>query len=158
MESMIAMTEPAAREGFQPPQAEAPSPPAVQNRGNGPSPQPPQSQLTPVPAPAPAPAPVQRDEWPIRVKLLYKPIRGMNSEELKELVFREPTGGDINRYGNPCRIDSAGEVMIDEIKMTRIMAALSGLLPPLIDFMDPRDWNSCAFRLRNFFLPDLAAW
>jgi hypothetical protein len=73
-------------------------------------------------------------------------------------VFREPTAGDINRYGNPCRIDVTGEVLIDEQKMTRVIASLSGILPPLIDAMDPRDWNSCAYRLRSFFLPEVAAW
>jgi hypothetical protein len=104
----------------------------------------------------PPPAPVE--VWPITVRLLHKQIRGMKGELLKELTFREPTGGDINRHGNPCRVNFEGEVIIDEQKMMRIMAALSGLLPPLLDPMDPRDWNSCAFRLRNFFLPEPAAW
>ena len=38
--------------------------------------------------------------------------------------------------------------------MTLMMAALSGILPPFLERMDPRDWNSCAYRLRGFFLPD----
>jgi hypothetical protein len=42
--------------------------------------------------------------------------------------------------------------------MMRVMAALSGVLLPLLEPMDTRDWNSCAYRLRNFFLPDLGAW
>jgi Phage tail assembly chaperone proteins, E, or 41 or 14 len=137
-------------------------------RQNGPTPSQPQPQAQPTPTvidvtpePPPietAPPPERIETWPITVKLLHKPIRGMKNEVLKELSFREPTGGDINRYGNPCRIDFEGNVIIDEQKMHRVMAALSGLLPPLLEGMDPRDWNSCAFRLRNFFLPELAAW
>jgi hypothetical protein len=98
------------------------------------------------------------DIWPLRVRLLHKPIRDEKNQEVRELAFREPTGGDINRYGNPVVIDLNGNGIIDEIKMTRMMAALSGLLPPFLEMMDPRDWNSCAYRLRVFFLPDPAAW
>jgi hypothetical protein len=105
---------------------------------------------------APPPTPVE--VWPVRVKLLHKPVKNMRGESVDELVFREPTGGDINRYGNPCRINSDGEVMIDEPKMARVMAALCGILLPNLEAMDPRDWNSCAYRLRNFFLPEVAAW
>jgi hypothetical protein len=105
---------------------------------------------------APPPAPVET--WPVHVKLLHKKIKNDRNELVDELVFRQPTGGDINRYGNPCRIDYSGEVQIDEQKMHRIMSALAGILPPTLEQMDPRDWNSCAYRLRSFFLPDLAAW
>ena len=108
---------------------------------------------------APPPAPVDRvDEWPIRVKLLHKQVRNNRNEPVDELVFREPTAGDINRYGNPCRIGIDGEVLFDEQKMLRVIAALSGILLPNLEQMDPRDWNSCAYRLRSFFLPEVAAW
>lgn len=109
--------------------------------------------------PAPPPAPVDRvDEWPVRVKLLHKQVRNNRNEPVDELVFREPTAGDINRYGNPCRIGIDGEVLFDEQKMFRVIAALSGILLPNLEQMDPRDWNSCAYRLRSFFLPEVAAW
>jgi len=150
------------REGFQNPTAGgAPLQPI--NGGNGPI-----IDARPNPAPNPVPQPPVEepqvappppvDQFPITVKLLYRPIRGNNQEELHSLTFREPTGGDINRCGNPCRVNSDGDVVIDEKKMSLIMANLSGVLSPLLDRMDPRDWNSCAYRLRNFFLPDLAAW
>jgi len=112
----------------------------------------------------PTPLPESHDDipleqaWPIKVRLLHKPIRDNEGKEVRELVFREPTGGDINRYGNPVRINQDGDVVIDERKMTFIMAALTGILSPLLERMDPRDWNSCAYRLRSFFLPDPAAW
>ena len=67
------------------------------------------------------------------------------------MSLREPRAGDINRYGNPVRVNQDGDVIIDERKMTYMMAALSGILPPFIEEMDPRDWNSCAYRLRAFF-------
>ena len=98
------------------------------------------------------------EQWPIKVKLLYKPIRNNRNEEIREVILREPRAGDINRYGNPVRINQDGDVVIDERKMTYIMAALSDVLPPFIEMMDPRDWNSVAYRLRRFFLPDPAAW
>jgi hypothetical protein len=100
----------------------------------------------------------EEESWPITVRLLHKPVRNPKGEYVKELSFREPTGGDINRYGNPCRINADGDVVIDERKMTLVMAALAGILQPHLEAMDPRDWNSCAYRLRGFFLPEAAAW
>jgi hypothetical protein len=102
--------------------------------------------------------PLPAEVWPVKVKLMHRAIRNNSGEETRELSFREPTGGDINRYGNPVRVNQEGDVVIDERKMTTIMAALSGVLQPLIERMDPRDWNSCAYRLRGFFLPDPQAW
>ena len=98
------------------------------------------------------------DKWPVVVKLLYKPLVIPGDKTYTELSFREPRGGDINRYGNPIRVNQDGDVIIDERKMTYMIAALSNVLPQFIEEMDPRDWNSCAYRLRRFFLPDPAAW
>jgi len=110
------------------------------------------------PSPAEMPPLSAADEWPITVKLLYKSIRNNKNDEIREVVLREPRAGDINRYGNPVRVNQDGDVLIDERKMTYIIAALSDILPPFIETMDPRDWNSVAYRLRRFFLPDPAAW
>jgi hypothetical protein len=109
---------------------------------------------------APEPTPFERvaETWPIKVKLIHKPIRDNKGNELRELSFRQPTGGDINRYGMPVRIDMDGDVQMDEKKMTLMMTALTGVMTPFLEAMDPRDWSSCAYRLRNFFLPDPAAW
>jgi hypothetical protein len=152
------MNVPPARDGFVDPSRPAPpeAPPIRQGDGNGLGASQPVIDQPPIES-RPPPAAVE-PAWPIRVKLLHKPIRNERNELVHELAFREPTGGDINRYGNPTRITLDGEVVIDEQKMMRVMAALSGLLPPLLEPMDPRDWNSCAYRLRNFFLPDLGAW
>jgi len=127
-----------------------------------------------MPPPDLEPSPVEQDEaqaavagpmveiipdtWPVVVKLLYKPLVIPGGPTYTELSFREPRGGDINRYGNPCRVNQDGEVLIEERKMHFIMAALSGVLPPYLEMLDPRDWNSCAYRLRHFFAPDPRAW
>jgi hypothetical protein len=99
-----------------------------------------------------------KEIWPITVKLLHKMGRNNKNEPIAELTFREPTGGDINRYGNPVYIDQNGAVMIDERKMNMMISSLSGVSPPFLNALDPRDWNSCAYRLRGFFVPEGAAW
>lgn len=101
---------------------------------------------------------IVQDTWPVVVRLLYKPLVIPGGPTYTELSFREPRGGDINRYGNPCRVNQEGDVLIEERKMHYIMAALSGVLPPYLEMLDPRDWNSCAYRLRHFFAPDPRAW
>ena len=113
-------------------------------------------------APEPPPPESEPEEyvetWPIKVKLLHKPIRDNKGVERRELSFRQPTGADINRNGLPVRIDVNGDVVMDERKMTLMMTALTGVMTPFLETMDPRDWASCAYRLRNFFLPDPGAW
>ena len=99
-----------------------------------------------------------KEVWPVKVKLLHKTIRDGKGTEIKELSFRQPTGADINRHGMPVRVDQMGDVQIDEQKMSLMMTALSGVMTPFLEQMDPRDWASCAYRLRGFFLPDPAAW
>ena len=104
-------------------------------------------------APLPPPEPERAPElWPLKVKLL-KPVRDNKGDMLHELSFRQPTGADINRHGLPVRIDIYGDVQIDERKMTAMMTALTGVMTPFLETMDTRDWTSCAYRLRNFFLP-----
>jgi hypothetical protein len=159
-------SQPTFREGFQtPPPAEAP-------QTAGPRDTPPQpplpTQLKPEPPQIePALSEVDRirgeiksaaEQWPITVNLLYRPIKNDHGDEVNSLTFREPRAAEINRIGNPTRMLWDGEIVIEERKMTYIMGALCGILPPLLEQMDPRDWNSCALRLRKFFLPDLRAW
>jgi hypothetical protein len=107
--------------------------------------------------------PQDAPEWPLTIKLLHKPIQKSRTEMLHEITFREPNTLDIVRCGgNPCRIEIADvggsravfNAVIDDRKMMTLMANLSGLLEPQIQKMDPRDYNSCAYRLRSFFLPE----
>jgi hypothetical protein len=94
---------------------------------------------------------------PITVKL-RKPIQA-NGEEVSELVFREPNGGDIERCGNPVDIDPfQGETVklsFNEKKMTQMMSRLASVPPSSIRMMNPKDWNSIAWQLLPFFTPDL---
>lgn len=138
-----------AREGFidddDRPQATAPAP-----------------ERTPAPAvdepAADVPADPVPDTWPKRMKLVFKPIPDNKNRMISELSFREPTAADIMRHGNPARWDSRGELVVDEAKMTMIISALSGIFSSEIEKMDPRDWNSAAYLLRHFFLPDARAY
>lgn len=139
------MNKPQKREGFQ---VDDERPALDATKASEPAPEDDQQQE----------ADIVQEDWPIKVRLMHRPIRNNKGEDVRELSFREPTGGDINRCGNPVRINQDGDVIIDERKMTLIMSALTGVLSPLLERMDPRDWNSCAYRLRGFFLPDPAAW
>ena|SRR5215472_15202035 len=110
------------------------------------------------PSPAEDAAPAWAETWPLVVTLHNKPIRNTKGELVRELKLREPRAGDINRFGNPVRINQDGDVVWDERKMTYMIAALSDILVPFIEDMHPRDWNTVAMKLRNFFLPDPRAW
>jgi hypothetical protein len=153
---------PTIREGFvidqqQDKPATQPAPAQTAQQPPMPPPMPP-PELTPSPVDQPDAIKIDQDVWPVVVKLLYKPLQIPGGPLLQELSFREPRGSDINRYGNPCRVNQEGDVLIEERKMHYIMAALSGIQPPFLELLDPRDWNSCAYRLRHFFAPDPRAW
>src|SRR5262245_11158846 len=130
------------REGFQATTAPPPEPP----QGNPPQ-QPLPSQMKSEPPQLEAPLSefdqIRKDisdnaeEWPIKVELLYRPIRNDKGEEVRVLTFREPRASEINRIGNPTRMLWDGEIIIEERKMTHIMGALCGILPPLLEAMDP---------------------
>ena len=137
------MNKPSKREGFvsnaQPLDDEVVTGPVIDN--------------TPPPEPEPDPEPEPfKETWPVKVKLLHKPVRNMKGEMVRELVFREPTGGDINRNGNPCMVDqNGGDVIIIDRKMTTMMAALSGILQPFLENMDPRDWRFLCLQVAGVF-------
>ena len=82
-----------------------------------------------------------------------------NGDEVNELTFREPTAADIERVGNPVNIDMLSgdvpKVTFDARAMTQMMALLATVPPSTIRQMHPRDWNSAAWQLASFFIPDL---
>ena len=154
------------REGFIEP-TEAPAAPRVvqppyQAPPRARTAEPPQGQTASMPPPVmedpppqDEPIPVFEVSWPLQVKLVHtKPVRTAKNESVDTLSLRQPTGADINRYGNPVRMNADGDLVIDERKMTLMIAALSGLLSPTVETLDSRDWNSIAYRLRPFFLPE----
>jgi len=81
-----------------------------------------------------------------------------NGDEVSELKFREPTAGDIERTGNPVIIDMMSgdtpKVTFDAKSMTQMMALLATVPPSTIRQMHPKDWNTAAWSLASFFMPD----
>jgi hypothetical protein len=118
----------------------------------------------PEPAEANAPPPLDLNappptvQWPVTLKLLYKPTRNTKNEVIHALLLRAPTARDIMQCGIPARLATNGDVIADPDAMTRMLAALSDVYPPLIEALDARDWVSCAFFLQRFFLPNSATW
>jgi Phage tail assembly chaperone proteins, E, or 41 or 14 len=99
------------------------------------------------------------DAGPLRIPLVHKPVQA-NGEEIKELVFREPTGNDIINIGNPVNLDIAAlqngekKITFDGKIMSTMMATLAGVPPSTIKMMHTKDWNNAAWLLSGFFTPD----
>jgi len=93
---------------------------------------------------------------PVVIKL-RKPIIA-NGDEVNELTFREPTAADIERVGNPVNVDMISgdtpKLTFEAKSMTQMMALLATVPPSAIRQMHPRDWNTAAWSLASFFMPD----
>lgn len=88
---------------------------------------------------------------------LNVPVK-FGEESIEEIVYRKPTGADIIRCGHPLKINftaSPPEFTFDEQKMGRMMSALAGQPPSVIDRLDPNDWSTYAWAIAGFFTPDL---
>jgi|SRR4029077_930455 hypothetical protein len=89
---------------------------------------------------------------------LRKPVIA-HGEEVKELRFREPTAGDIERCGNPVNIefneDGKPKMTFNEKAMSAMMSQLATVPTSTIKMMNTRDWNTAAWNLASFFMPDL---
>lgn len=119
----------------------------------------PVEELTKAPIPVP-----ELPEWPLVIPLRHKPIKRSEVDIVSELKFREPTAFDLIKCGgNPCRLEvsemlTGNRVVyswtIDDSRMMRLMANLCGVLEPQLQRMDPRDYATCAYKLRYFFIPD----
>lgn len=90
---------------------------------------------------------------------LTKAVPSGDGTEVKELKFREPTGGDIERCGQPLLIDMlSGEtpkISFDTKAMSAMMAVLAAVPPSTIRHMNAADWNTAAWSLARFFMPVL---
>jgi len=99
-----------------------------------------------------------KSDEPLTVKL-RKPIQGGDGVEVLELKFREPTAADIEACGNPVNIDFfSGEVpkvSFDAPSMSKMLSRLAAVPPSSIKKLNTRDWNSAAWTLARFFLPDM---
>jgi hypothetical protein len=88
---------------------------------------------------------------------LRKPVTA-NGETVMEITFREPTGGDIERIGNPITVglyENQPKMHFEAQTMTLMMAHLAGVPPSTIRSLHPKDWENGAWKLANFFMPDL---
>jgi len=105
------------------------------------------------------PADLSMDEAPIDEHsfdhILSKPIQA-HGEELRELHWREPTGGDIEMAGNPVYLDFSGaapSITFNEKKMANMMSRLCGVPPSSIRALTAKDWNAVAWKMFKFFTP-----
>jgi hypothetical protein len=82
-----------------------------------------------------------------------------NGEEVMELMFREPSGGDIMRCGNPVNVDFSQDppkISYEPGAMTRMLAQLATVPPSTIERLTAKDWETAALMVTGFFLPDLS--
>ena len=89
---------------------------------------------------------------------LEKPIHA-HGEELRRLSWREPTGADIERAGNPIVVDFFGEkpsLTFAEKKMSAMISALCQIPPSSVRQLTAGDWNAIAWKLVRFFMPRAA--
>ena len=87
--------------------------------------------------------------------VLSKPIQA-HGDELRILRWREPTGGDIERAGNPVQLDFSGEnptMTFNERKMAAMISTLTAIPPSSVRQLTAKDWNAIAWRLFRFFTP-----
>ena len=87
--------------------------------------------------------------------VLSRPIDA-HGEKVTVLRWREPTGGDIERAGNPIIVDFFGEkpsLTFNEKKMSAMMSLLAAVPPSGIKQLTAGDWNSIAWKLVRFFMP-----
>jgi hypothetical protein len=89
---------------------------------------------------------------------LRKPVIA-NGDEVNELTFREPTAADIERCGNPVNLDffqgDTPKATFNEKAMVQMMATLAAVPPSTIRGLHTRDWNTIAWSLASFFMPEL---
>ena len=109
-----------------------------------------QAEKTPAPEPQAAFQPIK---VPLRKKIYDK-----DAAYVSEVEFREPSAGDIERCGQPVILDLSYDpprATFDEKKMTAMISALSSVPIGFVRTMHPKDWNTCAWAIAGFFIPDL---
>lgn len=90
----------------------------------------------------------------IRISLT-RPVPA-HGEEIAELSFREPTGGDIARCGNPVKFNFSAdppEISFDEAKMAKMLSLLAGVPESSIARLTAADWMTSAYSVAGFFFP-----
>jgi hypothetical protein len=102
-------------------------------------------------------APVAIDEMPedLLSHKLTKPIPA-HGEDILVLRWREPTGLDIEKAGNPITLEGVGldrpRLSFDEKKMAAMISRLAAIPPSSVQKLAARDWNAIAFKVFRFFM------
>jgi hypothetical protein len=89
---------------------------------------------------------------------LTKPIHAYG-EDLSELTFREPSGGDIAAAGMPVRFDlskAEPDIEFNATEMTAMLSRLASVPPSSIALLTAGDWISAAYAVAPFFVPGAA--
>jgi len=86
---------------------------------------------------------------------LSKPIQA-HGDMISILRWREPTGGDIEKAGNPISIEVVPDtgrykVAFDEKKMAAMIAQLASIPPSSVRSLRASDWTAIATKVFRFF-------
>lgn len=95
-------------------------------------------------------------EWPKVLKLRKSVIA--NGDPVTELTFREPTVEDLQRCGDPARIDYFGgepKVVYNDTAVSAMMSTLAAVPPSTIKSLHLKDWKNGRLLLTLPFLEDL---
>lgn len=110
-----------------------------------------------MPPPSQPAAPEQSEVRPPdeRKHILQKPVMAYG-RELTELVFREPTGMDILKHGNPVVFDpltTPPKITHDWPRMVPMLSDLAKVPMSTISQLHPQDLVACAWIVTPFFMP-----
>ncbi|MEY9179721.1 hypothetical protein ABIA41_001156 [Bradyrhizobium sp. USDA 313] len=100
--------------------------------------------------------PAAPDDNRIRV-VLDKPVIA-HGDKITELIFREPTGADIEAAGVPATIDFSVDpprIAFNQREMSAMMVQLAAVPPSTIRSLSSQDWINSAWKLSRFFVPRL---
>jgi hypothetical protein len=100
-------------------------------------------------------APAEEEQPTSFEQVLSKPIQA-HGDHIDTLRWREPTGGDIERAGNPVYLDFSGPtptITFNEKKMAAMMSVLCAIPPSSVRSLTAKDWNAVAWKLFRFFTP-----
>ena len=97
--------------------------------------------------------------WPLKVQLAnpidIRATDGTQQAYITELEFRQPTGADLIACGIPVSVDyRTNSPRIEPDVMAVMIARLSGKPPAYLQRMESKDFVTCCWKLRDFFLPN----
>ncbi len=81
---------------------------------------------------------------------LVKEIQA-HGETVKELLLREPNGGDIRKVGFPYTMEASGAMSFNASTGAKYIEVLAGIPPSSVDQLCPADFQSCMTEIMGFF-------